>query len=148
MHAAQLTRHTLLLLPHALVPAHNNNAVPAATTCIRRVHPPSMQDFNAWLTLAVVQRPSKRHASLLRWRQAPGAAAAHPREEHLMPLLVVAGAADGAGDGSDDGNGSGGGGDNDAVAAAAGSVLWEGECMGAAVCAVAFGTVRPAPRDG
>ena len=34
-----------------------------------------------------------RDAELARWEQAPGARAAHPREEHLLPLMVMAGAA-------------------------------------------------------
>jgi len=34
-----------------------------------------------------------RDRKLSNWRDLPGAREAHPREEHLMPLLVVAGAA-------------------------------------------------------
>ena len=34
-----------------------------------------------------------RDAELARWAEAPGARAAHPREEHLLPLMVIAGAA-------------------------------------------------------
>jgi len=34
-----------------------------------------------------------RNAGLANWAQAPAARYAHPREEHLMPLLVAAGAA-------------------------------------------------------
>ena len=37
--------------------------------------------------------PTARDAALARWAQAPGARARHPREEHLLPLMVVAGAA-------------------------------------------------------
>jgi aromatic ring-opening dioxygenase catalytic subunit (LigB family) len=32
---------------------------------------------------------------LLAWAQAPAARLAHPREEHLLPLMVAAGAAEG-----------------------------------------------------
>jgi aromatic ring-opening dioxygenase catalytic subunit (LigB family) len=32
---------------------------------------------------------------LMKWRDAPGGAASHPREEHLIPLMVAAGAAAG-----------------------------------------------------
>ncbi|GFH33719.1 dioxygenase, partial [Haematococcus lacustris] len=35
----------------------------------------------------------ERNNALAHWAQAPGALLAHPREEHLMPLLVAAGAA-------------------------------------------------------
>ena len=34
-----------------------------------------------------------RRKMLLEWSKAPQARAAHPREEHLMPLMVVSGAA-------------------------------------------------------
>ena len=34
-----------------------------------------------------------RDARLTQWASAPAARACHPREEHLIPLMVVAGAA-------------------------------------------------------
>lgn len=37
----------------------------------------------------------EREALLTHWAQAPYAREAHPREEHLLPLMVVAGAASG-----------------------------------------------------
>jgi aromatic ring-opening dioxygenase catalytic subunit (LigB family) len=49
--------------------------------------------FDAWLTGAVTGEPAARDEQLTRWSTAPGARAAHPREEHLLPLMVVAGAA-------------------------------------------------------
>lgn len=36
---------------------------------------------------------SSRQSALENWRSLPGASFAHPREEHLAPLFVVAGAA-------------------------------------------------------
>ncbi|HXR40657.1 MAG TPA: class III extradiol ring-cleavage dioxygenase [Terracidiphilus sp.] len=48
--------------------------------------------FDAWLTAAVESPPAERVALLTDWRNAPFAAYAHPREEHLIPLLVAAGA--------------------------------------------------------
>jgi aromatic ring-opening dioxygenase catalytic subunit (LigB family) len=48
--------------------------------------------FDAWLGNAV-QDPATRDQLLTRWREAPGGAASHPREEHLIPLMVAAGAA-------------------------------------------------------
>jgi aromatic ring-opening dioxygenase catalytic subunit (LigB family) len=48
--------------------------------------------FDAWLTKAVASPATERDALLTRWRDAPFAAYAHPREEHLIPLLVAAGA--------------------------------------------------------
>jgi aromatic ring-opening dioxygenase catalytic subunit (LigB family) len=50
--------------------------------------------FDAWLGDAV-QDPATREQLLVRWREAPGGAASHPREEHLIPLMVAAGAAQG-----------------------------------------------------
>ena len=49
--------------------------------------------FDAWLTAAVQAPTLERAAMLSRWHQAPFAAFAHPREEHLAPLFVAAGAA-------------------------------------------------------
>jgi aromatic ring-opening dioxygenase catalytic subunit (LigB family) len=54
---------------------------------------PSAQ-FDAWLQSAVLPADG-RDAQLLAWAQAPAARLAHPREEHLLPLMVAAGAADG-----------------------------------------------------
>jgi aromatic ring-opening dioxygenase catalytic subunit (LigB family) len=48
--------------------------------------------FDAWLTRAVESPAEERTALLTAWREAPSAAYAHPREEHLIPLLVAAGA--------------------------------------------------------
>jgi len=51
------------------------------------------EPFDAWLTEAVeTKEPSARNAKLLAWEQAPNARQCHPREEHLLPLMVVAGA--------------------------------------------------------
>ncbi len=45
--------------------------------------------FDAWLTAAVERRGGR----LADWAKAPGARESHPREEHLAPLFVAAGAA-------------------------------------------------------
>lgn len=50
------------------------------------------QAFDDWLTRAVESPAAERTALLAAWRKAPFAAYAHPREEHLIPLLVAAGA--------------------------------------------------------
>lgn len=50
------------------------------------------QAFNAWLTQAVESPAPARDALLTAWREAPFAAFSHPREEHLIPLMVAAGA--------------------------------------------------------
>jgi len=52
--------------------------------------------FDAWLQKAVVGgEASARRASLMDWAHAPAARQAHPREDHLVPLMAAAGAADG-----------------------------------------------------
>ncbi len=53
---------------------------------------PSRQ-FDNWLTHASTGGQVERVALLRRWEDAPGARDSHPREEHLLPLMVVAGAA-------------------------------------------------------
>lgn len=50
-------------------------------------------EFDQWLTSACTAEPSRRREALAEWTKAPSARAAHPREEHLLPLMVVAGAA-------------------------------------------------------
>lgn len=49
--------------------------------------------FDEWLGRAVALPDAERAAALCAWAQAPGGLASHPREEHLIPLHVVAGAA-------------------------------------------------------
>ena len=56
-------------------------------------HEPSAA-FDAWLQ-STLPTPEGRADRLLAWAQAPAARVAHPREEHLLPLMVAAGAADG-----------------------------------------------------
>jgi aromatic ring-opening dioxygenase catalytic subunit (LigB family) len=55
---------------------------------------PVSEQFEAWLT-ETVEDPSteSRDQRLSQWEQAPAARLAHPREEHLIPLMVAAGAA-------------------------------------------------------
>ncbi|WP_457355211.1 DODA-type extradiol aromatic ring-opening family dioxygenase [Roseateles sp. P5_D6] len=50
--------------------------------------------FDAWLQ-STLPSPAGRAERLLAWAQAPAARLAHPREEHLLPLMVAAGAAEG-----------------------------------------------------
>ena len=52
--------------------------------------------FDAWLesTLAIADAAT-RSAMLAAWERAPAARLAHPREEHLLPLMVALGAAEG-----------------------------------------------------
>jgi aromatic ring-opening dioxygenase catalytic subunit (LigB family) len=53
-------------------------------------------EFDAWLTDAVTAPdPALRNAKLVDWERAPHARTSHPREDHLLPLMVAAGAAGG-----------------------------------------------------
>lgn len=51
--------------------------------------------FDDWLTQAVQSDPQQRKTALANWSEAPQAYQCHPagHEEHLLPLMVVAGAA-------------------------------------------------------
>jgi aromatic ring-opening dioxygenase catalytic subunit (LigB family) len=49
--------------------------------------------FDAWLEQALSAPADRRERELLGWEGAPRARACHPREEHLIPLHVIAGAA-------------------------------------------------------
>lgn len=49
--------------------------------------------FDAWLQKSMSLPPKERDAQLEAWSSAPSARQAHPREEHLLPLMVIAGAA-------------------------------------------------------
>jgi aromatic ring-opening dioxygenase catalytic subunit (LigB family) len=54
--------------------------------------PERARAFDTWLTRAVESPAAERNTLLSSWREAPFAAYAHPREEHLIPLMVAAGA--------------------------------------------------------
>jgi aromatic ring-opening dioxygenase catalytic subunit (LigB family) len=54
---------------------------------------PVSESFDAWLREAATAEPLERERKLIAWSEAPSARSAHPREEHLLPLMVVAGAA-------------------------------------------------------
>ncbi len=49
--------------------------------------------FDMWLGEAVEAASREREKRLAAWHQAPGAHQCHPRSEHLIPLMVAAGAA-------------------------------------------------------
>jgi aromatic ring-opening dioxygenase catalytic subunit (LigB family) len=51
------------------------------------------EQFDGWLRGAASFEESERDRLLADWTRAPAARQAHPREEHLIPLMVIAGAA-------------------------------------------------------
>jgi aromatic ring-opening dioxygenase catalytic subunit (LigB family) len=50
-------------------------------------------EFDGWLRATAALEASERDHRLTAWANAPSARRAHPREEHLLPLMVIAGAA-------------------------------------------------------
>lgn len=53
--------------------------------------------FDAWLSHAVAEPAGERDRDLQTWAAAPGGRFAHPEEEHLLPLMVAAGASEARG---------------------------------------------------
>jgi aromatic ring-opening dioxygenase catalytic subunit (LigB family) len=52
------------------------------------------ESFDQWLAETVAEPDAHvRNHKLASWHEAPGALASHPRSEHLIPLMVAAGAA-------------------------------------------------------
>lgn len=83
----------------------------------RRAAAPVAQAFDTWLGAAATAPPAERDRRLAAWTEAPAARQSHPREEHLLPLMVVAGAA-----GEDPGR-----------------VAWNGTVMGLRLSAIHYG---------
>jgi aromatic ring-opening dioxygenase catalytic subunit (LigB family) len=53
------------------------------------------QAFDAWLDASLAASPAERSQRLRDWAAAPAARLAHPEEDHLVPLMVAVGAAEG-----------------------------------------------------
>jgi aromatic ring-opening dioxygenase catalytic subunit (LigB family) len=49
--------------------------------------------FDDWLQEVMAAAPTERAQALVNWESAPAARICHPREEHLLPLMVAVGAA-------------------------------------------------------
>lgn len=60
-------------------------------------HAPDSFAFHDWLDQALAGDLGQRREQLAQWRRAPGGLASHPREEHLLPLMVASGAGSDAG---------------------------------------------------
>lgn len=54
---------------------------------------PVSETFDGWLRETATLEQPERDRRLVEWAKAPAARLAHPREEHLIPLMVIAGAA-------------------------------------------------------
>ncbi len=56
---------------------------------------PASKNFDNWLHKTLIETsPKERSERLSKWLEAPSARQAHPREEHLIPLMVAVGAAE------------------------------------------------------
>ncbi|WP_232539862.1 DODA-type extradiol aromatic ring-opening family dioxygenase [Azohydromonas aeria] len=53
---------------------------------------PASYAFHDWLDEALSGNRQARAQQLSRWHEAPGGRASHPREEHLLPLMLASGA--------------------------------------------------------
>lgn len=53
------------------------------------------EGFDAWLSDALAKSPAERTKAIENWEQAPYARVAHKEEDHLVPLFVALGAAEG-----------------------------------------------------
>lgn len=65
---------------------------------LRRFGPAARQpssEFDAWLDDAMNSAPERRTRQLVQWEKAPSARICHPQEDHLVPLMVAVGAAEG-----------------------------------------------------
>ncbi len=79
--------------------------------------PAAAERFDAWLQETAAAAPSVRDERLAKWTAAPDARFVHPREEHLVPMMVIAGAA-----GAD-----------------RGATTWAGDFMGVRISGYHFG---------
>lgn len=93
-----------LAIGHALAPLRDEGVLIAGSGNsyhnLREFFSPSPRaggdsaQFDAWLGETVQAAPAERERRLTEWHRAPGAISSHPRSEHLIPLMVVAGAAE------------------------------------------------------
>lgn len=86
-HALSSLREDNVLILGSGYTFHNMNAFSNPSPLS---HQASVQ-FNEWLKHTIMKKQDL--SALKDWEKAPGARVSHPREEHLLPLFVVAGAA-------------------------------------------------------
>jgi aromatic ring-opening dioxygenase catalytic subunit (LigB family) len=89
-----------LAIGRALAPLRDENVLIAGSGMsyhnmrgLMGAGPAGGERFDAWLGETVSAPPTTRAERLAGWERAPEARHAHPREEHLLPLMVAAGAA-------------------------------------------------------
>ncbi len=90
-----------LSLGHALAPLRDQGILIIGSGLsyhnLRNFGPTAHQisaDFDGWMNETLTaENPDARELKLVQWESAPSARLAHPREEHLLPLMVAVGAA-------------------------------------------------------
>lgn len=94
---------THLALGRALAPLRNENVLIVGSGLtyhnLRQFFSPRgwapSHEFDGWLQAVLLSgSPKDRSKLMAAWETAPSARAAHPREEHLLPLMVAVGAAE------------------------------------------------------
>jgi len=94
---------THLAAGRALAPLRNEDVLIIGSGLsyhnLRRMDPSAhdaSKAFDDWLHAALSEPdPQMRRERLISWQRAPAARIAHPREDHLIPLMVAVGAAEG-----------------------------------------------------
>ncbi len=92
-----------IAIGHALAPLRDNNVLIVGTGLtfhnlrdfFRGGDPRPSEAFDDWLLETVEAAPAAREARLITWQSAPYARDCQPRPDHLLPLMIAAGAADG-----------------------------------------------------
>ncbi len=90
-----------LAVGRALAPLRNQGVLIVGSGLsyhnLRRMGPPAAlpsKQFDDWLQQTLITAdPEQRAQRLIDWQLAPAARVAHPQEDHLLPLMVAAGAA-------------------------------------------------------
>lgn len=92
-----LDPETHLTMGEALAPLRDENVLIVGSGMsfhnFRRDGGQDAIDFDNWLNDTLTGPTGQRRQALANWTDAPGARVSHPREEHLTPLMVCAGAA-------------------------------------------------------
>ncbi|MBU1775656.1 MAG: dioxygenase [Gammaproteobacteria bacterium] len=101
LHSLDPAQH--LALGHALAPLRDEGVLIVGSGMsyhnLRELLAPgaptdqASRNFDTWLGDAVTAEAGERELLLAEWHKAPDARTCHPRSEHLLPLMVVAGAA-------------------------------------------------------
>ena len=76
-------------------PQPKSHSPPATSHCSCSSSRWPSRQFDAWLDDALRSNPEYRTKALRIWDRAPSARVSHAQEDHLIPLMVAVGAAEG-----------------------------------------------------